>query len=176
MHLTYALCLLAGFAAGHPKAVIWQNDYAAAYKQAVKEGKDLLIHFRQDSLMDESLRASEVSSRLTNYICLTLPLSYEYEGQKLLTHSSMRVLRGQEGVAILSLHDKSSPWFREIVASRTVQEKGKTLLLPSSSEIGEMLTKRSGNTNTPEVAAPVVSTPVNYGIPAPVMLPANCRT
>jgi len=87
----------------------WHTDYDDACKKAMQEKKDLVIYFRKDDRLDEVLDDSEVKERLERFICLKVPASYQYKGERLLDHDALTEMMGRPGLAVVSLHDEDLP-------------------------------------------------------------------
>ncbi len=101
------------FAAATPS---WHTDYDRATRQAIEEKKDLVIYFREDDRLDEVLGDSEVSEKLKQFVCLKLPASYQYQGQRLLDHPALREMMGRPGLVVVSYHDEDLPFYQEVVS------------------------------------------------------------
>ena len=101
---------------GDTARFLWQTDYDRATRQAMKEKKDLVICFRSDDRLDDVLRAPEVQERLQHFVCLQVPDSYLYEGQRLLDHPALADMMGRPGLVVVSYHDDSLPYYQEAVS------------------------------------------------------------
>jgi hypothetical protein len=95
----------------------WHTSYDDAYERAVKEKKDLVIHFRNDDKMDEVLNSKEVQKRLRNYVLLRVPTSYEYKGKRLLSYDAFEDMSGTSGLAVASLHDDKLPSHNKLISA-----------------------------------------------------------
>jgi hypothetical protein len=95
----------------------WHTDYDQAASLATKEKKDLVIFFREDDQLDETLKDEEVRKPLADYVCLRVPASYEYGGQRLLEHSALDEMMGKPGLAVVSFHDSASPTYRQVISA-----------------------------------------------------------
>jgi hypothetical protein len=109
--------LFLNLALGTPEA-LWHDDYATAYRQAIRERKDLLIHFRDDDRLDGALRDLEVMQRLARrFVSLRVPTSYEYKGERLLDCDFLADMLGRPGLAIVSLHDEQLPIHNQAISA-----------------------------------------------------------
>jgi len=95
----------------------WHADYDQAAAQAKKEKKDLLICFQTDDTLAETLKNEEVRKRLRDYVCLRVPASYEYDGQRLLDHPALEGMMGKPGLAVVSFHDTDLPTYRQVISA-----------------------------------------------------------
>src|SRR5207237_3991635 len=84
----------------------WQTDYDAAYRQAVREKKDLIIYFKADDRLDDAFSLKSMTRRSREYVFLSVPPSYKHEGTRLLDYPALGDMAGQPGLAVVSLHDK----------------------------------------------------------------------
>src|SRR5262249_10706987 len=92
-----------------PAESTWQTNYDKAIAQAVKEHKDLVIHFREDSTLDEPLENPAVKKRLANFVCLRLPADFKFKGERLLDHEALVEMMGKPGLVVASYHDEKLP-------------------------------------------------------------------
>jgi hypothetical protein len=92
-------------------------DYSAAFKRAVREHKDLVIHFRADDRLDDVLRHPDVRERLAGYVLLQVPADYQLRGEPLLNHPCLEDMWGRPGLAVISLHDKGLPSHEEVISA-----------------------------------------------------------
>ncbi|MFL5245487.1 MAG: hypothetical protein ACJ8FY_25615 [Gemmataceae bacterium] len=95
----------------------WHTDYESAYRQAVTDKKDLVIYFREDSRLDEALSIKRMRRRSRDYVFLTIPASYRYDGMRLLDQPALQDMAGQPGLAIVSLHDRSLPTHNQVISA-----------------------------------------------------------
>jgi hypothetical protein len=95
----------------------WHTDYDLAATVAKKEKKDLVILFRQDDQLDEILKDNEVRKHLADFVCLRVPASYEYDGQRLIDHSALEDMMGKPGLAVVNFHDTESPTYRQVISA-----------------------------------------------------------
>jgi hypothetical protein len=100
---------------------VWHDDYDRAYQRAIKEKKDLLIHFRADSRLDDALADDGVRERLANFVCLRLPASFEYQGKRLIDHDALAEMSGRPGLAVVSLHDAELPTHETVISAHPLQ-------------------------------------------------------
>jgi hypothetical protein len=97
--------------------VAWHTDYDIAYPLALKEKKDLLIHFRDDTRLDAALADPEVVKRLRErYICFRAPTDFSYRGEKFLAADYFADMQKQPGLAIISLHNKELATHRHVIS------------------------------------------------------------
>jgi hypothetical protein len=95
----------------------WHTDYAKAYHQALDNRKDLVIYFRDDGgRLDDALDNQDVKTALNRYVCLRVPQSYTFQGQKLLSEPALGEMMGQPGLVVVSLHDKALPTHQEAIS------------------------------------------------------------
>jgi hypothetical protein len=94
----------------------WHTDYDTAAALAKKEKKDLVIHFRADDSLDDAFREEEVRKKLANFVCLRVPDSCEYDGQRLLDYSAVEDMMGKPGFAVINFHDEESPTYRQAIS------------------------------------------------------------
>lgn len=114
MTLLLLSAIAAEAAAGTPLGQSWHADYQAAWEQANREQKMLLVFFRAAG-RDRAARAferktladPEVEQKLGNYVLARLPLDAEVTigGQttRLLSHPAFSEMLGRQGVAIVDL-------------------------------------------------------------------------
>jgi hypothetical protein len=128
----------------------WHSDYDTAAALAKKEKKDLVIHFRADDSLDTAFQEEAVKKKLANFVCLRVPDSYEYGGQRLLDQPAIEDMMGRPGLAVINFHDTESPTYRlaisthPFVASRYrwapgygAREIGVILDLPESATLSQ---------------------------------------
>jgi len=109
--------LLLTLTLGTPEAV-WHEDYATAYRQAVRDQKDLLIHFRDDDRLDETLKHADVVQRLNaRLVCLRIPTTYEFKGARLIDAGFMSEMMRRPGLAIVSLQDERLPTHNQTISA-----------------------------------------------------------
>jgi hypothetical protein len=102
------------FAASGP---VWQADYETAYRQAIRDKKDLVIYFRNDDRLDDALSIKRLKRRARHYVFLSVPVSYRYEGQPLLDQPALTDMAGQPGIAVVSLHDRNLPTHNQVISA-----------------------------------------------------------
>jgi len=102
--------LLAGTESG------WLTDYEKATTVAVKEKKDLVIYFRGAGELDDALKNADVKEALKKFVCLRVPLDYEYQGKKLLEHEALLEMIGKPGLAVISYHNAKLPTFGQAIS------------------------------------------------------------
>jgi hypothetical protein len=128
----------------------WHTDYDTAAVLAQKLKKDLVIHFRADDSLDSALQDEEVRKQLRDFVCLRVPESYEYGGQRLLDYSAIEDMMGKPGIAVINFHDPDSPTYlhalstHPLVGSRYgwvprygAREIGVILDLPASATLSQ---------------------------------------
>ncbi len=93
------------------------TNYDLAYRQALLEKKDLVIHFRDDARLDDVMRHAEIRDHLNRYVYLEVPSTYEYRGTRLLEHAALGEMNGRAGLAIVSLHDPDLPSHQEVISA-----------------------------------------------------------
>jgi hypothetical protein len=94
----------------------WHTDYDKAAALAKQVKKDLVIHFRADDALDDVFRDEEVRKKLTDFVCLRVADSYEYDGKRLLDYSALEDMMGKPGLAVVSFHDADLPIHRQAVS------------------------------------------------------------
>src|SRR5262245_26073453 len=72
----------------------WHTDYDRAGQLAIKEKKDLLIHFYEDDRLDGVFQDTAVKQRLANFVCLQVHSSYKVGDQRLLDYPALREMMG----------------------------------------------------------------------------------
>jgi hypothetical protein len=95
----------------------WHTDYDQAVRQAKKEKKDLVIHFRQDATLDEALNDMTVRQRLKRFVLLRLPASYDYAGQRLLDHPALEDMLGRPGLVVVSYSNPDLPTHQQVISA-----------------------------------------------------------
>jgi hypothetical protein len=102
---------------GAPTTVEWHEDYATAYRQAVREKKDLVIHFRNDDRLDSALSDGGVAARLAErFVCLRVPTSYKYKDARLIDGEFVSEMLGQPGLVVVSMHDAKLPTYTHAIS------------------------------------------------------------
>ena len=56
---------------------VWHDDYAKATALAMKEKKDLVIHFYGQENLDNALGYPDVKKKLENFVCLRVPVDFK---------------------------------------------------------------------------------------------------
>jgi hypothetical protein len=100
-------------AAGEPS---WHDSFAEGRRAAIKHKKDLVIYFRPDERLDEALRRRSVKRLLSQYVCVKVPPSHEYEGKRYLDHPALAEMMGKPGLAVISFHDAKLSHYREVIS------------------------------------------------------------
>src|SRR5262249_22163503 len=100
--------------AGQPT---WHTDYDQATWRAQREKKDLVIYFRERGELDAAFGDPDVRERLSRYVCLRLPVSYHYKGDRLLDHPALVDMLGRPGLVVVSYHDKELPFNAEVISA-----------------------------------------------------------
>jgi hypothetical protein len=101
-----------------PTDVSWHTDYARACERAAKDKKDLVIYFRDaEGRFDRILAEPSVKRALSRYVCLRLPESYRYRGERLLDHGSLAEMMGRSGLIVASMHDKNLATHGEVISA-----------------------------------------------------------
>ena len=95
----------------------WHTDYDQATWRAQREKKDLIIYFRDRGELDDAFGEPEVRERLSRYVCLRLPVSYQYKGERLLDHPALVDMLGRPGLVVVSYHDKELPFNAEVISA-----------------------------------------------------------
>lgn len=105
----------------------WHTDYGRAFAEARRDGKMLLLHFRDPSdrlcegFETDTLTDPAVSSKLREYVCAKLPLDTKVtvDGNEstLLEHDVFREMLGRPGVAILDLAHRDAPYHGCVVST-----------------------------------------------------------
>lgn len=94
----------------------WHTDYDRAAGLAIKEKKDLVIHFRQDAALDETLDDPAVKKRLAGFVCLRVPDDYLYEGKRLLDYPALSEMMGRPGLVVVNYHDPELPTYEQAIS------------------------------------------------------------
>ena len=100
----------------------WQDDYAKATELAIKEKKDLLIHFRGQQNLDEQLNNADVQKKLESYVCLRINVDYVFGGKKLLDYPALSDMMGRPGLLIVSYHDNKLPSFAAVISAHPLAD------------------------------------------------------
>lgn len=141
---TLVVCLAATFAEGHttnrsdatdaddkgtvPDTLEWRRNYAAAYAEAKRERKMLLVEFVPDdgSGLERQLdgyidKDESLKRRMRLMVLARLPHDYESDvpGIKgaLVKHSAFKHLSGQTGIVIIDLRDPDAPYYGKVVTA-----------------------------------------------------------
>jgi hypothetical protein len=93
------------------------TDYSEAYREALRDKKDLVIHFRTDNRLDAILAHPEVRNRLYRSAFLQVPANYAYKGKRLLDHGAFAEMGGHGGLAVLSLYDAALPAHGQVISA-----------------------------------------------------------
>jgi hypothetical protein len=115
--------------AGVPREVAvgeWSRDYRAAYQQAEKQSRPLLVWFRDDadpsgdSIVQECWRDAEWRRRLDRFVAVevTTQTVIEEKGERmnLAEHYAFAELHRRAGLAIVDLADSRSPHYGHVVS------------------------------------------------------------
>lgn len=94
-----------------------QSDYELAYRQALRDQKDLVIHFRADTRLDRALAHPDVRRRLNRYVFLQVPATYQFQGKRLLDSGALAEMGGRPGLAVVSLHDPKLPTHKTVISA-----------------------------------------------------------
>ena len=96
----------------------WHTDYDAAIRAAEQHKKDLVVYFHDESTasFDGVLKHSDVQKELNRFVCLKIPASYQYKGERLLDHAALREMTGKPGLAVVCYSDKSLASYREVIS------------------------------------------------------------
>src|SRR5262249_37998979 len=89
----------------------WHEDYSKATKLAIEEKKDLVIHFYGRDNLDAALGDAAVKKKLSEFVCLRLPIDYKFQDKRLLDYPVLADMRGYPGLVVVSYHDDKSPTF-----------------------------------------------------------------
>jgi hypothetical protein len=84
---------------------LWHDDYAKATNAAMKEKKDLIIHFYGQESLDKALDSAAVKKKLEKFVCLRVPVDYKFQDKKLLDYPVLGDMRGKPGLVVVSYHD-----------------------------------------------------------------------
>ncbi|MGD0383519.1 MAG: thioredoxin family protein, partial [Thermoguttaceae bacterium] len=108
-------------------SINWHDDYARAVRIAEKQGKMLVIYFRDpgnrdcDRFKSETLDDPTVRSKLQDYVCLQAPLdaSIIVDGKKtvLLEHEAFKEMLGKPGVAIIDYRQPDSQVYGTVIST-----------------------------------------------------------
>lgn len=101
-------------AAAEPR---WQTDYDEAVDQAVKGKKDLVILFQAANELEDVLRETAVRGRLGQFVCLKLPVNYQYQQKSLLAYPALTDMMNKPGLAIVSYHDAKLPNHGHVISA-----------------------------------------------------------
>lgn len=116
----YALILTGALATAPQPAAApaeWLTDYAAAREKAKASRKDLVIYFRADDRMDAVLRDPDLHDWLRPFVCLRLPVDYQYDGNRLLDHPALAAMGGRPGLVVVSLHEPKLATHNEVISA-----------------------------------------------------------
>jgi len=96
----------------------WLKDYDQATARAVKEKKDLVIVFQEDGDLNDVLADKTIVQQLKKrFVCLRLPVDYQYEGKRLLDTPALSDMMGKPGLAIVSMHDDQLPTHWQVISA-----------------------------------------------------------
>src|SRR5262245_60574102 len=99
-----------------PAPVSWLKDYDQATRQAVKEKKDLFILFQDKNDLDDVVRDPDIARQLKRFVCLRVPLDYQYKGQSLVDYPALGDMSGKPGIVIVSMHDEKLATHWQVVS------------------------------------------------------------
>ncbi|MCS7239447.1 MAG: hypothetical protein NZ899_14440 [Thermoguttaceae bacterium] len=110
-----------------PVPIHWHQSYAAAYAQADREERPLLLYFRGNDTcqasrkFDSVLGDPEVEGFLRYYVCARLSLDASTEEDKaekpLLSQPAFKEMLGLPGLAIVDLVHKNHPFYGQVVST-----------------------------------------------------------
>jgi hypothetical protein len=95
----------------------WHTDYGEAWRRAVAEKKDLVIYFRKDNRIDDVLENKDLKKSLRRFVCLKVPTTYEYKGQRLLDYDALEDMAGKPGLVVVSLRDPKLPTHNQVISA-----------------------------------------------------------
>ena len=106
----------------------WHTSYAEAVEIAIRDGKMLLVCFRQpgrsklcDQFACEALPDPDVAERLKHYVRARLPVNTTIPGKDgeitLLEHSGFAEMQGRPGVAIIDYAHRDAPYYGYVVST-----------------------------------------------------------
>jgi hypothetical protein len=95
----------------------WQTDYDAAYRQAMREKKDLVIYFKGDDRFDDVVSLKNMNTQSRDYVFLQVPAVYKYDGKRLLDQPALEDMAGHAGLAVVSLHDNKLPTHNQVISA-----------------------------------------------------------
>lgn len=111
----FALTLLSFAMAAEPE--IWHDDFLKASLHAKEQKKDLVIHFRADDSLDQALESPPVRERLKRFVCVRLPIDYEYKGEKMLQRAPLAAMLRKPGLCVVSRHDESLATHDQVISA-----------------------------------------------------------
>lgn len=98
----------------------WHTDYDRAIELAKSEKKDLVIIFNGQGELSDVLHDIEVQRRLSKFVCLNLPVTYEYNGERLIDHPALAAMAGKPGLAIVSYSDERHPCNGQVISAHPI--------------------------------------------------------
>lgn len=114
-----SLSLLA-FALSAADPTAWHTDFLKASLLAKEQKKDLVIHFRADSALDNAFDSPEVRERLARFICVRLPMAYVYKGEKMIERDPLAAMMKKPGLCVVSRHDDSLPTHDSVISAHPI--------------------------------------------------------
>jgi len=105
----------------------WHTDYYAAYRDAHRDQKMLLVNFvggreaDQQSVEQRIASDANLQTKLSEMVLVRLPVetTIDIEGKetRLLSHRSFAEMHGRAGIAILDLEHADRPYFGHVVSA-----------------------------------------------------------
>jgi hypothetical protein len=106
----------------------WHTDYSAAYAEAKRGRKMLLVNFAPagDNATQRDLESAiekdrSLQKRLQSLVLVRVPCDYKSKSKKydgrLVDHSSFNFLSGRSGVAIIDLKHCDEPYYGKVVTA-----------------------------------------------------------
>ena len=83
----------------------WHDDYVEATDQAIKEKKDLVIYFYGKENLDSAFENVAIKKRLEKFVCLRVPVDYQFNDKKLLSYPVLSDMMGKPGLVVVSYHN-----------------------------------------------------------------------
>lgn len=117
----FSATLVSLFLVGQASApVSWLTDYDQATKQAVKEKKDLFILIQDKNDLADAVSDADVAKRLKGFVCLRVPVNYQYKGEAFLDHPGMGDMVGKPGIIIVSMHDEKLATHWQVISAHPI--------------------------------------------------------
>ena len=136
--LTCLLCGAAGENAQRKSLPLddpsWSTDYAQGMDIARRQGKMMLVYFRdgqenplQEQFESGTLRDATVQQKLADFVCVRIPCdaSIKIEGQavRLLDTPAFAEMLGHPGIAILDFVHRDAPYYGDVVSTFPLLER-----------------------------------------------------